>query len=114
MYNYNKNENLDSVAKSNINFSRLALLFISLFVSCAIMYYVVSPMCKESKIIKIGNEIKEESVENNKLSLIKIIEANNESKEFIPQIISEDLIGLLDNYYVKKKHLKVLKPLSGV
>jgi hypothetical protein len=97
---YDDNENLNSVEKLKINFSKLALLFVSLFISCVVMFYVVTPMRKEAKIIKIGNEIKEESVENNNLSLIKIIKTNNESKEFDSENVKKikEFISNRNNY----------------
>ena len=56
-------------------------LFISLVISCAIIHYVVSPTYKEAKIIRAGNEIKKESIENNNLLLVKIIKANDENRK---------------------------------
>lgn len=97
---YNNDENLNSAEKSNKNFSMLALLLVALLVSCAIMFYVVAPMYKELKIIKIGNEIKEEIIENNNSALIKIIKANNESKEFDSENIEKikEFISNRNNY----------------
>jgi len=79
---YGDDENLNSAEKPKKIFSMLVLLLVALLVSCAIMFYVVAPIYRESKIIKIGNETKEEIIENNNLALIKIIKANDESKEF--------------------------------
>lgn len=100
MYNDDENENLNSAKKLDTNFSMLALLFVSLLVSCAIMFYVVAPMYKESKIIKIGNETKEEIIENNNLTLIKIIKANNESEEFDSENVEKikEFISNRNNY----------------
>ena len=97
---YNDDENLNSAEKSNKNFSMLALLLVTLLVSCAIIFYVVAPMYKELKIIKIGNETKEEIIKNNNLALIKIIKANNESKEFDSENVEKikEFISNRNNY----------------
>ena len=57
-------------------------------------------MYKESKIIKIGNETKEEIVENNNLALIKIIKANNESENFDSENVKKikEFISNRNNY----------------
>ena len=97
---FSENENLNPVAKLNINFSMLALLFVSLLISCAVMYYIVMPMRKEAKIIKIGNEMKEESMGRNNLFLAKIVKANNESRKMDAENVEKikNFISNRNNY----------------
>ena len=125
--NFNKQqEDLNSNAKSNLKFSGgITILFVALFVSCGIMFYVVSPMYKEARIIKFANEAKEKDVELGKSLLLKIVNINKRNKkvnneeiekigEFIPNRDNyEDylahIVDLADNKNIKINGFSILK-----
>lgn len=81
MYNEDENENLKSFAKLSIDSFTWVGLLISLVISCTVVRYVASPTYQEARIIRAGNEIKKESIENNNLLLVKIVKANDENKK---------------------------------
>lgn len=97
---YTDNENTDSVGESGATFPAMGALFLSLIVSCAIMYYVVAPMYKEAGIIKAGNKIKEENVKNDNLALVRIIKINSGSKNLNSESVEKikDFIPNRNNY----------------
>ena len=115
--NYNEDENSSFAAKLNADFSILIVLLVSLVVSCVTIYYVALPIYKDARIIKAGNEIKEENIRNNSLLLDRVVRANkanedldNESVEKIKDFISnrnnyEDYLA----YIVKLANSKNIK-----
>ncbi|MCK5642125.1 MAG: hypothetical protein KAJ19_15075 [Gammaproteobacteria bacterium] len=98
--NYNEDENSSFVTKLNMNSFALIGLFISLIVSCVIIYYVALPMYKDARIIKAGNEVKEENIRNNSLLLDRVVKANKENKELDNESVEKikDFISNRNNY----------------
>ena len=99
--NFNKRENSNSDTKSNLKFSSgITVLFMTLFVTCGIMFYLISPMRKEAKIIEFGNEAKEKDVELGKSLLLKIVDINKKNKKVNNEEVEKigEFIPNRDNY----------------
>ena len=59
---YKKRRKLNSL-DSNVNSAKkfpqeVAMLFVTLLISCALIHYIAAPLLKETRIIKAVNEIK--------------------------------------------------------
>jgi len=106
LYNpYNKfdrsGKDSSSSAKLTPEFPKeIIILFATLFVSCAVMLYLVAPLHKEVKIIKAVNEIKKGNIESGRMSLARIIKISNENEEFKNSEIEKikSFIPNRDNY----------------
>jgi len=99
--NFNKQENLNSDTKSSLKFSSgRTILLATLFVTCGIMFYIVSPIYREAKIIKFANEVKEKDVELGKSLLLKIIDINKKNEKISDEEVEKigEFIPNRDNY----------------
>ena len=97
---YSEDENLSSIEKLRMNFFVWVALFLSLLFSCVVVHYVASPAHRETKIIKGGNEIKEEQIRNNNMMLARIIKTNDENRKLDDESIEKikSFISNRNNY----------------
>ena len=87
----------NSNAKSNLgSSSKTIMLLVAFFISCGIMFYLVSPMRKEAKIIKFANETKMKDIETGRLLFLKIVKINSKNKKINNEEI-EKIGGLISN-----------------
>lgn len=96
-----QNKGLDLKSKLNLrSSSSMIILLAAFFVSCAIMFYGVSSVNKETKIVKFTNEVKTEDIKSGKLLLSKILKINDRNKEVNSEEIEKigELIPNRDNY----------------
>lgn len=104
-----KGLNLKSKLKLRSSSSMIVLLA-AFLVSCAIMFYGVSAVNKETKIVKFTNEVKTEDIKSGKLLLSKILKINDKNKEVKSEEIEKigELIPNRDNYEDYLTHIASL------
>ena len=98
---YNKYDkqsgDLNSGAKLNSRSSSgTVILFAAFFISCAVMFYVASPIRKEAKIIEFANEAKAKDLELGRSLFLKIIKINSKNKKINSEGV-EKIGGLIPN-----------------
>jgi uncharacterized OsmC-like protein len=93
------NTNSDLNLRASIS-KEIIMLFVALFVSCAIMYYAALPVHREAQIAKLEISVKEKNIESKKLLLSRITKLNSKSREVDNENIKkvDSLIPNRNNY----------------